>query len=218
MYQYYAYSSVALKEGLAFRINLLTSLFGGFFRLVLLISVWKAIYIGQNNLAGYNEQEILFYIIIAAALNAGGLLSVSPILGDKIRTGDVVVELTKPVSLPWLYFFTSLGNFGLQFWIKTVPTLFIGIFIVRNIPSIHVQQLFCFLILFMGGSFLHYWLDLSFKCFIFKTKSPYGINMFWRAVKTFFTRSRRGLVRRRRRVRRHFRQNGPPPPACFWRP
>ena len=70
MRRYLAFSSMAIREGVAFRINLFTSMFGGLFNLILLVSVWRAIYIGQRNLAGYEQGEILFYVVVAAAMSA----------------------------------------------------------------------------------------------------------------------------------------------------
>ncbi len=187
MRHYLAFSSIAIKEGLAFRINLFTSLFGGFFRLILLISVWKAIYIGHSRLAGYGKEEILFYMVIATAMSAGGLLSVGSILGDRNDSGDIVIDLTRPVSLPWSYFFSSLGDFGVKFWIKSVPTLLIGLIIIRHIPPIAGSQFIWFLLLFVGGSFLHFWLNLALASFTFRTKSSYGLNILWGSGTAFLT-------------------------------
>lgn len=187
MRHYLAFTSIAIKEALSFRINLFTSLFGGFFRLILLTSVWKAIYIGHGRLAGYGKEEILFYVVIAAAMSAGGLLSLGSVLGDRNESGDIVVDLTRPVSLPWAYFFSSLGDFGLQFWLKAVPTLLIGLILIHHIPPIGWPQLACFLLLLVGGSFLHFWLNLGFESFTFRTKSSYGINVLWGAWTAFLT-------------------------------
>lgn len=185
MLQYLAYSSVALKEGMAFRINFFTSILGGFFRLLLLVSVWKAIYIGQGSLQGYGESEILFYIVVAAAVSAGGMLSVDAILGAKSETGDVVVDMIRPVSLPWSFFFFSLGGCALRLWTKGLPTLLVGLIMIGHVPSVEAAQLAAFLLLIMGGNFLHYWLNLGVASFTYRTKSAYGVSVFWRAGTAF---------------------------------
>jgi ABC-2 type transport system permease protein len=185
MSQYLIFSSIAVKEGMVFRINLFTSLFGGVFRLILLASVWKAVYLGRSSLAGYGQEEILFYVVIAATMSAGGLLSVGALLGQKNDSGDIVVDLIRPVSLPWRYFFACLGELGLSFWIKVVPTLLIGFIIIQHIPHISRQHLAYSVFLFMGGSFLHYWLNLGLASFAFRTKSSYGLNVLWAALTAF---------------------------------
>jgi ABC-2 type transport system permease protein len=149
--------------------------------------VWRAIYLGQNSLAGYGQEEILFYVVIAATMSAGGLLSVGPLLGQKNDTGDIVVDLIRPVSLPWRYFFACLGEFSLRFWIKVVPTLLIGFIVIQHIPHISWPRLAYSIFLFMGGSFLHYWLNLGLASFAFRTKSSYGLNVLWAALTSFLS-------------------------------
>lgn len=190
MLHYLIFSSIAVKEGITFRINLFTSLFGGVFRLILLASVWKAVYLGRTTLAGYGEEDMLFYVVIAAAMSAGGLLTVGPVLGQKNDSGDIVVDLIRPVSLPWRYLFASLGDFSLRLWIKVVPTLLIGFIVIQQIPHIGWRRLTYSLCLFVGGSFLHYWLNLGFTSFAFRTKSSYGLNVLWTALTAFMA----GLV------------------------
>lgn len=187
MSNYLAYCYVTVKEGIAFRINLFTSVFGGVFRLILLTSVWRAIYIGQDRLAGYSEEEILFYIIVAAALNAGGLMSSGTILGERISNGDIAVDMIRPIYLPWAYFFSSLGDVGLRLLIKAVPTFIIGLILIRNVPPVEWHQVAGFILLFMGGSFLHFWLHFIFSSFSFRTKSPFGVSVFWGSITSFLS-------------------------------
>jgi len=190
MRHYLAYSTLAVKEGVAFKINLFTSLFGGVIRLILLVSVWKAIYIGKESMAGYSEEEILFYIVIATAMSAGGMLSAGSILGERNFTGDIIVDLIRPVSIPWCYFFISLGRFYLRFWIKVIPTLIFGLILVGYVPFIDGGRIAVFVWLFLGGAFLHFWLELCIMSFTFKTKSSFGLGILWTAATSFLA----GLV------------------------
>jgi ABC-2 type transport system permease protein len=190
MRKYLAYTSIALREGIAFRINLFTSMFGGLFRLVLLSSVWRAVYVGQGELAGYRESEILVYVVISSAMSAGGLLGVGRELGSKVNTGDIVLDLIRPVLMPWRFFFFSFGRFSFQLWIKGVPTLLFGFLIVGLTPSVNWGILASFVLLWIGGSFLHFWLEFGVASFAFRTRSPYGIGVLWNAASGFLT----GLV------------------------
>ena len=186
MYHYLAYSAIAMKEGIAFRVNLFTSMFGGLFQLILLTSVWRAMYLGQGDLAGYDESEMLFYVVVATAMGVGGLLSVGSIIGQRNDTGDIVIDMARPVSVPWSYFFSTLGVYALRFWIKGIPTLIIGLILIGRVPPVKVYQLAAFLLLLGGGSFLHFCLNLGVASFAFRTRSAYGINILWTAAVAFF--------------------------------
>jgi ABC-2 type transport system permease protein len=190
MSRYLAFTVTTLKEQAAFRINLVTSVFGGLFRLILLASVWRAIYLGRESLAGYRESDMLFYIVIAAAMDAGGLLAVGPLLGERNSSGEIVMDLVRPVSLPWNYFFRSVGDFVYRFGIKSVPTFFVGLLIIKTVPPLAAGRVATFFLLFLGGSFLHYWLNLMYASLSFRTKSSYGMMILWGAVMSFFS----GLV------------------------
>lgn len=187
MSRYLAFTLVTLKEQVAFRVNLITSVFGGLFRLILLASIWKAIYLGRDSIAGYSESEMLFYIVIAAAMGAGGFLAVGPRLGERNYSGEIAMDLIKPVSLPWCYFFTSVGDFVYRFCVKSVPTFLLGLLIISAAPAVDAARVTIFFLMFVGGSFLHYWLNLMYASFSFRTKSPHGMMVLWGAVMSFFS-------------------------------
>jgi ABC-2 type transport system permease protein len=147
--------------------------------------VWRAIYIGKRTLAGYTGEEMLFYIVVAASMGAGAMMSVGMRLGERNYTGDIAVDLARPVSLPWAFFFSSLGNFLYQLMIKFVPTLLIGLLLIGYVPGVEVAGVLSFLVLLLGGNVLHYWLNLILASFAYRTKSPFGINVFWTSAISF---------------------------------
>src|SRR5688500_16787533 len=77
----------------------------GFLRSAVLLAV-----AGAAAAAGYDEPQLLTYVWVGQGLIGVVLLWAPTDLADRIRAGDVVVDLLRPMALVWQQLATDLGR------------------------------------------------------------------------------------------------------------
>ena len=94
-----------------------------FFILIVFIfsSLWRAIYSGNEFLAGLSMTQVLWYLTITEVIE----LSKTPVftsIQEEVKDGTVAYTLTRPFSYIMYYFFNAMG----QNLVKMVPMLVEG--------------------------------------------------------------------------------------------
>lgn len=99
----------SFKQQLQYKWNLLFQILGDFLRIYIKVCIWQAL------LFAGSETEISFeqmasYSVIGSIVILLTKSRIAPDLEDRVRTGMIAVDLIRPVSLKWYYFFGQLGE------------------------------------------------------------------------------------------------------------
>ncbi|PRX98710.1 ABC transporter permease [Allonocardiopsis opalescens] len=88
-----------------------------------LIAVWEA----RPGLAGWDAADAVAFVFVAQAL-IGVVAPFGPSLeiGERIRTGDVAIDLIRPVALPAWWLAQDLGRAAFGAVFRGVPTFAVG--------------------------------------------------------------------------------------------
>jgi ABC-2 type transport system permease protein len=100
--------------------GLFTNIVFGFLRCYVLLAV-----VGQRA-AGYDARQIAMYVWAGQGLIATVGLWGDLGLADRIRTGDVVADLLRPVPPVWSYLATDLGRAGFAALARFVAPVLVG--------------------------------------------------------------------------------------------
>lgn len=63
------------------------------------VYIWKAVYNGESTIANITYEQIVSYMIIARMLNSLMVWGVNMEISKLIRTGDITIELIRPVRI-----------------------------------------------------------------------------------------------------------------------
>lgn len=101
------------RTALAYRASFVIGLFGLVFQLLAMLAIWRAL-TGSGALRGFTSPEITAYLLVAFA--TGALLGT---IGDwampeRIRSGDVAIDLVRPVDYQAARFAECLGLIGME--------------------------------------------------------------------------------------------------------
>lgn len=103
----------------------------GFLRVYVLLAVLEA----RPGLAGFDAGDAAAYAFVTQGLLAA-LAFGYPELADRIRTGDVVVDLYRPVDLQAWMLASDLGRAAFQLVFRFVPPVLVGALAFGiNVPS-----------------------------------------------------------------------------------
>lgn len=109
-------------------------------------------------LAGYDVRQGVTYAFLCQALIGPVLLFGSSELGERVRTGDIAVDLSRPVDLQLSMLGTDLGRAAFQVLPRGVPPLAVGaLFFGLTLPTSALPYL-------LGALSVPLAVALSFAC------------------------------------------------------
>ena len=109
------------------------------------VYLWKALYTGQTSVEGYDLNKILTYIVVSQTLLTFTFtLRVARIIEEKVRTGEVVTDLMKPVDFQLMILTTAVGTSSHTVLFNMLPKflLFYGAFGLSLPSSLLTLSLF----------------------------------------------------------------------------
>ena len=111
MKTYLAFVRKSFQKTLTYRFELWIEVFINILFMLIYVYLWKALYTGRESVEGYDLNGILTYIIVSQTLLTFNFtLRAARIIEDKVRTGEVVTDLMKPVDFQLMMLSTSAGT------------------------------------------------------------------------------------------------------------
>jgi ABC-2 type transport system permease protein len=164
-YYYFALKAIA-REG-TYRFEVFTRIGSLAIRVYLLRVVWVALY--ARNAAPHGVQLHTIITYSAVALLMGLILDIDQtrLLHDKLHDGSIVVDMMKPISVPFYLFADGTGEVIFHAAL-IVPSLALALLIVHiDVPS--AQVLGAFALSFFLGYFVGFFLNFMLNCIAFWT-------------------------------------------------
>ena len=161
---------------LAMVAGLATNVVFGFIRAAILFA---AVDSAGGTLAGYDKGTVSAYVWISQGLLGAVQLNGSADIGDRVRTGDVAVDFTRPVDLQTWHLAEDLGRAAYTFIPRGLPSVLVGALTVGITMPTEAQPYLLGLVSVALG------VAISFYC-------RYAVNVlgFWlldtRGVRTFY--------------------------------
>lgn len=161
---YFEFLKKAFQEQYVYRFNLIVSVIGSFLALWMQIFIWRALFDG-NEAAIIDIRQMLTYTIVSSLLMTLTSSSVAHKLGEKIQTGDIIMDFLRPVNLKTLFFANELGwNLFRLLFIAMPGAILTGLMVGFSFPA-ELEMIFAFSISLILGLLLafyfHYLVGLS---------------------------------------------------------
>lgn len=114
----------------AYRLNLFTRLLNRIIGLFIFVSIWKALYAGASettsNMGTVTLTDMIMYTIVSSAISVFISNTVIGNINNKIRTGQIALDLLKPINFKAWQFCNVIGNNISSILLELVPVLIIG--------------------------------------------------------------------------------------------
>ncbi len=108
---------------LAMVAGLCTNVVFGFIRAAILLAALDS---AGGSLAGYDRGSISAYVWLSQGLLGAIQLSGAADIGDRVRTGDIAVDLTRPVDVQTWHLAEDLGRAASTLIPRGVPSVLVG--------------------------------------------------------------------------------------------
>ena len=167
---------IGIKKGLASKYALIFWLFSSLISLTVQYFLWQAVLTGKPN--GEFKQTISYLVLMQ-------LLTVlfpktSYDVNDKVRSGDIALDLLKPVAIATQLLWESIGYSVVKFAVIGTVDLLVCLWILNF--QIAVSTILMVLVTTTLAYLLYFELELLLGTFSFYTYSIWGISTFKEAI------------------------------------
>jgi ABC-2 type transport system permease protein len=125
--KYVSIGKISMQNTVAYRFNYFISLTASFIFILSMFYLWKAIYAGREELAGFTWEEMKTYLFITFLSNAMLSWYSETRISGKILNGSVAMDLLKPLDFQKARLSETLGSSVIEGWVSAAM---ISIFIV----------------------------------------------------------------------------------------
>ena len=178
IWKYVTLLRVGILEEMQFRLGAATKLFGNVIYLIIIYFLWKAIFDGSPTdvVNGMTFEDTMIYLVLASALFYTMEMYVTWDMGRRIKSGDIIVDLLRPMGYIKFQVLSLSGNTIVSAITSLLPTMIIVYLITDGGFSLSYNLLF-FAVAIMIGTVLNYFINFFVGTICFYTESIWGINI-----------------------------------------
>lgn len=171
--------SLSFQNSITYKIEYFTSVLNAFLYIFIFVSVWSSLIPEKEIINGISKDMMVSYAVLSTLIKSTFARS-QFFLSSKVRTGEIAVELMKPISLPLLYFSDMVGKTLFQVFARGFPILFVSLFLYKIQFSIQPEILIKFLVLYILSFLLYFFISffISSLSFYFVEIFPFWILYF----------------------------------------
>jgi len=168
MKMYITFTKKAFLRAGAYRFEVWSRLFSNLVFLLMWSSIWMALYAGKDEAGGVSFQAMLTYVVVSqflTGINGAG----TPLweIQEKVRTGDISLELMRPFDVPTRYLFADFGSITFYLITALLP-VYVILFMIfdLSLPS-NISTWIFFIVSGFLGFLIRYCIELSFGLLTF---------------------------------------------------
>lgn len=176
MSMYWTFTRKAFLRSAVYRFEVWSRTGSNLIFLLMWGSIWTALYAGREEAEGVTFTAMLTYIVVSRFLdgvNSAG----TPLweIQEKVRTGDISLELMRPFDVPLRYLFADLGSVAF-YMITALMPLYVIIFLFMDLtlPNNWTTWLFFIIAAFLGF-LIRYCVEMTFGLLTFFLVETGGI-------------------------------------------
>lgn len=156
---YYAFLSNEFQSNLAYKTDVFLRMFGRLMGLFVQVAVWVALFhnttVADTSMGQISLEDMITYVVISSCIsifiNTEGVFRI----GDRIRSGDIAVDLMKPIHLHYCLLFQSIGGNMSRILFELIP-LFVVTLLMFPIQFPSAAMFLVFVIALVNGFLLNF--------------------------------------------------------------
>ncbi|MFO1442309.1 ABC-2 family transporter protein [Bacillus sp. Bva_UNVM-123] len=173
---YRTFAKKAFLRSAVYRFDVWSRLGANLIFLLMWGSIWTALYAGRGEAGGVSFESMLTYIVVSQFLtgvNGAG----TPLweMQEKVRTGDIALELMRPFDVPLRYLFADFGSVAFYIITALLP-IYTVLFIFMDL-TLPTSWLTWIAFIFAGfiGFLIRYCIEMAFGFLAFFLVETGGI-------------------------------------------
>ncbi len=160
------------RQHLQYRANVFYTLIHVLFYLFAKVAIWTALYAGKETVAGTTLEEMITYIIVVQLVGIFSSVYVSGQVEERVRSGDVAIDLLKPIDLRLLFVFQNFAGSIYSLTINAVPMLAVALVFFRVDPPASPVHLAYFIASLFGAYLVSAMIEFAKSAVVFWSLRP----------------------------------------------
>jgi len=119
---YFKFISMAFQRSLAYRAEYFTGLLNAFLYIFIFTSIWKALLPEDGTVKGLTRNDMVAYAVLSTLIKVSFGRS-EYFLGNRVKSGEIAVDLMKPFNLPLMLFCDTVGTSLFHCFARALPML-----------------------------------------------------------------------------------------------
>lgn len=121
-------AKLKIQTALAYRFDMLSTIFVQCIVMFAISYFWIAAYGGTDSVLDVSKKSMLTYTTISILMGNLLTMNVQSRIIDNIRTGNVALDMLKPVNIYGIYLAEDIGELVISFFQRVLPLLLISTF------------------------------------------------------------------------------------------
>lgn len=181
--KYLSLTRNGIMESVQFRLSMIVMVLGNMLYLAIVYFLWKAVFesAGTDVVNGMTFHDTLVYLVLATALFNFMEMYVVWEIGRNIQSGQIVLDLLKPMKYRSYLFWTYSGTFVIQFFATFLPTFIVVAVVTHGAIPIGINLLY-FVVSAIMAVMINYSIDFLIGGVCLYTESIWGINIMKQVI------------------------------------
>lgn len=176
---YFKFISMAFQRALSYRVEYFTGVLNAFLYIFIFTSVWSALIPAGGSVAGLSQADMVAYAVLSTLIKVS-INRVDSVFANRVKTGEIAVDLMKPFMVPLMLFCDQVGSSLFHFFARAVPMLIFcllvfdialpvdGALLLRFVPVYLMAFLLFFSMFFLISTMAFFFVEvLPFWIFFF---------------------------------------------------
>jgi ABC-2 type transport system permease protein len=179
---YLAIAQTAMQQAVAYRINTLAGIIGNFFWIAILYYLWRAAFAQEARIGTFTWDQMRTYILLAYGISALVGFSTASGMMQAIRTGDIVMDMIRPINYLRRQLAQAVGLAALECLFSFSIVIVLGFVVIQVVPPASPLAAFLFVASVGMGFVTKFLVVFAISLLCFWTISAVGLNWAQTAV------------------------------------
>lgn len=179
--------SISIKNSLIYIADTWSSIAVSIIEVIVFYFVWMAVYGYNSTLHGIDKAQIITYIILSRIIYMQIGWGLNLWVSNLIQTGQISIELLKPLDFQSYTFFIRIGEFLSSFSRQSIPALIASSLLLGILPPYSVASGILFIISLLMAVMIASLIEFGVGLIAFYTASGWGLQITKYAVIAFFS-------------------------------
>lgn len=179
---YLAIAQTAMQQAVAYRINTLAGIIGNFFWIAILYYLWRAAFAQEARIGTFTWDQMRTYILLAYGISALVGFSTASGMMQAIRTGDIVMDMIRPINYLRRQLAQAAGLAALESLFSFSIVIVLGFVVIHVVPPASPLAAFLFVASVGMGFVTKFLVVFAISLLCFWTINAVGLNWAQTAV------------------------------------
>ena len=166
---------IRFREATIYRANLFFGLISPLVIIFVVRALWTALYAGSPSHNGIPIEVTLTYAVITRAIYPLFPNSLISYLNGRVRSGNIIFDISRPISLPTQLFALELGRSLAALLTRSIPLVIFAAIISDFSLASTVFPITVFALTLCGGFIISYQVDFAFALVAFWVTNAGGL-------------------------------------------